>query len=109
MPMTAYRSFASKVLTQEHKNKVGERLKSAREALGMSRSTINDKYEVKPNKMCQWEGGENYPDLFFLMRFCSDTGLTLDWLLRGVADGVSPVWKAHLGMRTLVKVQEQVD
>jgi transcriptional regulator with XRE-family HTH domain len=89
--------------TQEHKEEVGERLRSAREALGLSRRDIFDTYEVKQNKLCQWEQGENYPEIFFLIEFCQNTGLTLDWILRGVPNAVSPVWKAHLGLKTFVK------
>jgi transcriptional regulator with XRE-family HTH domain len=97
------KTLAQKIAIQEHKNIVGERLQIAREALGLSRRDMFDKYDVRPNKLCQWELGENYPEMFFLMDFCRDTGLTLDWLLRGVPDAVSPVWKAHLGLKTLVK------
>jgi hypothetical protein len=75
-----------------HKEMVGRNLTLAREALGSTRNDWIAQYGkshgVYASKLCMWEGGVSYPDLFFLMGLCEDHGLTLDWLFRGDLRGL---------------------
>ena len=72
-----------------HKVKVGERLRIAIEAIGASQAAVCRQLKVQPSKLGNWLRGENYPDPYFIQRFCDRYGVTADWIYRGVASGVA--------------------
>lgn len=82
-----------------HKIEVGRRLRIAIEALEISQADVARELSVTPSKLGNWLRGENYPDEWFISRFCDRYGITTDWIYRGVvsesASGrASALWKA---------------
>lgn len=82
-----------------HKVEVGRRLRIAIEAIGASQADVARELDVNPSKLGNWLRGENYPDEWFITRFCDRYGVTTDWIYRGLvsesASGVaSALWKA---------------
>lgn len=79
--------------TAFHKEQVGRNLTIAREGLGATRNdwikTYGASHGIYSSKLCMWEGGVSYPDLFFLIALCENHGLTLDFFLRGELRGLS--------------------
>lgn len=71
-----------------HKQLVGRRLRSAIESLGMSQAQVAREMAVSSQKLNNWLRGDNYPDEWFVYRFCTRYGITTDWLYRGVVAGV---------------------
>ena len=72
-----------------HKEFVGTQLAIARTSLGFSQAALARKYDMKPNKLNQWERGLYYPEPWFMKQFCDDFGFTMDWFFRGMKAGVS--------------------
>jgi transcriptional regulator with XRE-family HTH domain len=64
-----------------HKRQVGENLRMAREALGLSQAALASRFGLgDDSKVSNWERGLNYPDPYFIWRLWSEEGITADWI-----------------------------
>lgn len=82
-----------------YKVEVGDRLRIAIQALGLSQAEVSRELSVSPSKLGNWLRGANYPDQWFIKRFCDRYGVTTDWIYRGVVSGAASdvaaaLWKA---------------
>ena len=80
----------------DHKRLVGESLMLARTALHKRPVDFVRMYPTwltSQSKLSNWEVGDNYPNIHFLIRLCDDHGFTMDWFYRqklaGVSDGLA--------------------
>ena len=69
--------------TNPPRKAVGERLRQAREALGMSQADVCRRAGVTANAYNQWEKGRRLINLFDAMKLADALNFTLDWLYRG--------------------------
>lgn len=91
------KSVQDRVVASSHKEFVGDQLRLAREALGLSQAALARQYGMKAsNKLNQWERGLYYPEPWFMKRLCDDYGFTMDWFYRGMKAGVSAERAADL-------------
>jgi hypothetical protein len=72
-----------------HKVFVGNNLRLAIEALGLSQAEFSRRTKIATNKLHNYLRGDNYPDPLWLARVCDEFGLTTDWFYRGVRAGVA--------------------
>lgn len=72
-----------------HKAEVAARLRVAIEAVAGSQIKVCRELHISPSKLGNWLRGENYPDPWFIKRFCDRYGVTSDWIYRGVASGAA--------------------
>lgn len=82
-----------------HKVQVGDRLRVAIQALGISQAEFARSLSVEPNKLGNWLRGDNYPPNLVIVAMSERWTITADWLLRGVVSGMaSPLadalWKS---------------
>ena len=83
---------SKQVVDADHRRFVGENLALVRTALGKrSVDWVRDypTYLTSAGKLTNWENGDNYPALGFLLRLCEDYGLTMDWFYRRRLAGLS--------------------
>ena len=74
----------------QFKRDLGVRLRAAIEATHpASLSSWCRSYGVPDSKLGNWLRGDSYPPPDLLARYCADTGLTMDFLYRGVLAGVA--------------------
>jgi len=62
---------------------LGARLKSTREALGLSAAELCRQIDCKANRWSQYESGERKITLEVANSLCDQFGLSLDWIYRG--------------------------
>ncbi len=62
---------------------VGERLRRAREAFGLTQADVCRRAGVTANAYNQWEKGRRLINLFDAMKLADVLTFTLDWLYRG--------------------------
>ena len=74
---------------QSDKEEVGSRVRLLREALGIRQGVFAARIGVAPNLLANVEAGGNYPNPKLAATICSEFGVTMDWLFRGVRAGVS--------------------
>lgn len=82
-----------------HKVQVGERLRLAIEALGLTQAAVARSLGVSPTKLGNWIRGDNYPPPLILVQLADRWNITSDWLIRGkIAGTASPLadelWKS---------------
>ncbi len=70
-----------------HKIFVGNKLRLAIDALGLTQAEFSRRTKTAPNKLHNYLRGDNDPDLLWLTQVCEQVGLTTDWFLRGVRAG----------------------
>jgi hypothetical protein len=70
------------------KPQVGERLRWVRELIDENRTRLARSYRVHHTVWEKWERGATYPDPAVMVRFCFDFGITMDWIYRGIPDGI---------------------
>lgn len=58
-------------------------------ALGKRSVDLERDYGIAASRSANWRAGLSYPPPQFLTRFCTDTGLTMDWFYRDVLAGVA--------------------
>ena len=73
----------------QHQIRVGERLRLAIEAKGLTQVAVCKALGVSTSKLGNWLRGDNYPDPYFIKRFCDRYGVSADWIYRGVVSGMS--------------------
>lgn len=79
-----------------HKTFVGNNLRVAIDALGISQAEFCRRTGIAPNKLSNYLRGDNYPDPIWLVRVCDEFGLTTDWFYRGARAGVAAGVAANL-------------
>ena len=62
---------------------IGEVLKQARAAIGLSQEEVAEKVGVSRQTISNWENGRSYPDISYVMALSDVYDLTLDSLLKG--------------------------
>jgi len=82
-----------------HKIAVGRRLRIAIEAKGLTQAQVCRELNESTTKLGNWLRGDNYPEPWFVARFCTRYGITTDWIYRGIVSGASEdvagaLWKA---------------
>lgn len=74
-----------------HKQEVGQRLRLAREALGLTQQAFAEKLgERDKTKISHWERGKHYPDPLFIAALQRQFRISSDWLYSG-DDALLPV------------------
>lgn len=71
-----------------HKQQVGERLRIAREALGLGQKELADLYGLDKTKLSHWERGKHYPPPAFIARLWERHRIPADWIYLGEVSGV---------------------
>ncbi len=69
---------------------IGERLELVRTAMGKNQKAFANAAGVASNTYNQYTTGTNSPALEEAHKLCDRWGLTLDWIYRGDARGLSP-------------------
>jgi|5B_taG_2_1085324.scaffolds.fasta_scaffold322204_1 ribosome-binding protein aMBF1 (putative translation factor) len=82
-----------KVLAQQKRPEaflisVGERLKLAREALGLTQTALAEKLGIKQNVLSQWESGKQLIDPLIAALLSSKLGITTDYIYVGNETGL---------------------
>ena len=72
---------------------IARRLRLTREALGLNQTQFCTAGGIAPNTYNQWERARSRPELDGAAQLCEAHGLTLDWIYRGVSEGL-PDWLA---------------
>lgn len=68
----------------------GRRLVAARTAAGYPKqSAFADELGITSPRLSQWEAGKRTPDMFYLGKIVTITGVTLDWLFFGNPAGMT--------------------
>lgn len=70
------------------KRHIGERLKLTREALGLSQGEVCEALGIGQTRWSNWENGERFPAPDVMVNFCSEFGVTMDWIYRGDRAGL---------------------
>lgn len=65
-------------------NKMGERIKGAREAKGLSLEKVAKRMKIEPELVLSWESGESEPDTKSARKLADILSVTSDYLLFGV-------------------------
>lgn len=76
------------VTNTQHQVQVGERLRMAIEAKGITQAAVCRALGVGTSKLGNWLRGDNYPDPYFIKQFCDRYGVSADWIYRGVVSGM---------------------
>jgi len=100
-PPSAWNSHAaagniSAMSPTPHKVFVGNNLRLAIDALGLSQAEFARRTQIATNKLHNYLRGDNYPDPLWLSRVCDEFGFTTDWFYRGVRAGVAAGVAEHL-------------
>lgn len=66
----------------------GQRLKTARLALGLSSKEVYETINVQANTYSQWENGKSMVDVAAAARLKEAFGITLDWIYAGDPAGL---------------------
>lgn len=75
--------------TQTMRDKLGDRLRWAREIVAESQSDICRRLDgIDTSTWNRWEKGTRYPDPVVMVKLCDLFGLTMDYLYRGDLRGV---------------------
>lgn len=67
---------------------IASRLKSTREAIGISAADLCRRIDCKPNRWSQYENGERKITVEVAEKLCDEYGLTLDWIYRANPSGL---------------------
>ena len=67
----------------------GQRLIAARKAAGfVKQNAFATELGISSSRLSQWEAGRRTPDMFYLGKIITITGVTLDWLYFGNPSGM---------------------
>ncbi len=69
---------------------LGDRLAAAREAAGLSQSSLATRLGVRQKTLRAWEGDVSEPRANRLQMLAAMLGVSLRWLLTGEGEGVTP-------------------
>lgn len=86
---------------------LSERLKKARNAVGLTQKAVAEHFGIQRVSVTQWELGETRPDQDKFGSLASLYGVSLDWLLEergdGPADGIKPAARPAPGPAKFIK------
>ena len=71
-----------------HKQQVGERLRIAREAIGLEQREMASQFGIDHTKLSHWERGKHYPAPAFIARLWERHRIPADWIYLGEVSGV---------------------
>lgn len=60
---------------------LGENIKKARKAAGMTQKELAERLHVYQKDMCRWENGDHAPSVETFARICKELGASADELL----------------------------
>lgn len=72
-----------KIKSSDLRMLMARRLKAARMAYKENGAEMARDLGVTPQVLNAYEKGRNFPDEYFMLRFCNLTGCPMDWILRG--------------------------
>jgi ribosome-binding protein aMBF1 (putative translation factor) len=75
------------------------RLKSTREAIGVTAAELCRQINCKPNRWSQYESGDRKITVEVADRLCDEYGLTLDWIYRANPAGLPH--RIHIKLRQI--------
>ncbi|MBF0143561.1 MAG: helix-turn-helix transcriptional regulator [Magnetococcales bacterium] len=80
---------------------IGQRLKAARQSVGLSQRDVCAALGVGTSAWNHWEMGRRSPDLMTLIRFSKTYGISTDWILSGEPPDAqyTPEQRAAIGHR----------
>ena len=61
----------------------GSRMKQARRDAGLTQQQVAEKLGVNHSNVSQWESDKHTPQFSAIVKFCEETGVSLDWLVLG--------------------------
>jgi transcriptional regulator with XRE-family HTH domain len=64
----------------------GQRIRTARDAAGLTQKQVADHFGIKRPTVTQWEAGPHRPDQDRFPALAALLGITLDWLMTEVGD-----------------------
>jgi transcriptional regulator with XRE-family HTH domain len=67
---------------------LGERLRRARRAAGLSTSEMASELGIHRNMISRWENGRDQPKRMVLLAWAMRCGVPLEWLEHGEVDGL---------------------
>ena len=79
-----------------HKRFVGDNLRLAIEAQGLSQAAVARALGISAPKLGNWLRGANYPDEWVMVAFCDRYGVTMDWIYRRRLFGLPGEMQANL-------------
>ena len=87
--------------TPEQLRAIGQRLKSTREALGLTQKQVCELLDLRPATWNHWETGRRLPDPLVMAELADSHRLSLDWVYSGnkAASRFSPDQLATTGQR----------
>ncbi|MBF0626474.1 MAG: helix-turn-helix transcriptional regulator [Magnetococcales bacterium] len=87
--------------TPEQLKAIGQRLKSAREALGLTQKQVCALLDTRPATWNHWETGRRLPDPLVMVELADSHRLSLDWVYSGrqTASNSSSEQMAAIGHR----------
>lgn len=63
---------------------MAQRLREAREAVGLTQQKVAELLRISRSAVSQWENGETQPDIDKIKELCQIYKTSTDWLLRGI-------------------------
>jgi transcriptional regulator with XRE-family HTH domain len=63
----------------------GARMRSARREAGLTQQQVAERLGVNHSNVSQWESDKHTPQFSAVVKFCEETGVSLDWLVLGRA------------------------
>ena len=66
-----------------YKARIGARLRQAIEAQGLRQADVARQLGVSRSKLAHWLAGRWYPDPLFVLDFCEQYNISLEWVYRG--------------------------
>jgi len=73
------------LLHQHLRMTFGARMKSARRQAGLTQQQMAERLGVNHSNVSQWESDKHTPQFSAVVKFCEETGVSLDWLVLGRA------------------------
>jgi transcriptional regulator with XRE-family HTH domain len=78
---------------------VARRLGIIREELGLSQDEMGEYLDIGRGRWLNWERARHYPSPVIMVRLCEYTGVTFDYIYRGVLAGVRQELSVRLAIR----------
>ena len=86
-------------MAEELLREVARRLALIRAELGLSQDAMAEYLGIGRSRWLNWERAQHFPSPVIMKRLCEFTGLTFDYIFRGVHAGVQPALSVRLAIR----------